>query len=285
MSMTILSGRLLGTAAEIARGAYSEHELRILFLSAGLADHIPDSWYGKPELVASTVESARRAMRDAHDVTAADVLREALDLFVRLVAQRAAPGDPADLDTQGTPFHRLREAARSDGFDLIADCEASDTGPWRSTVTLRGVRLLPLDEPRAPIGKMITVLENDFVRLGMTVALRSYQQAVASLVDQRFESSNAQMRAMFEAVLIHFASQMGFTSTKQGAGGAAIRYLVEKGQLPQNGGGDFIRGLWNISHTNGPHPGTSDAGEASFRLQALTAASRYLIDRFAPNLP
>ncbi|MED7827265.1 hypothetical protein [Streptomyces chiangmaiensis] len=37
-----------------------------------------------------------------------------------------------------------------------------------------------------------------------------------------------------------------------------------------------------ITHTNGPRPGTSDAGEARFRLPALTGVVRCLIDRFTP---
>ena len=45
-------------------------------------------------------------------------------------------------------------------------------------------------------------------------------------------------------------------------------------------GGDFIRGLWQITHTNGPHPGTTTAGEVHFRMLTMTGAARYLIDRF-----
>ncbi|MDX3637125.1 MULTISPECIES: hypothetical protein [Streptomyces] len=72
----------------------------------------------------------------------------------------------------------------------------------------------------------------------------------------------------------------GFSTSRQGARGAAISYLVNQGLLPPDDGGDFVRGLWQITHTNGPHPGTSDAGEARFRLQAVTSAVRYLLDRF-----
>ncbi|MEU2774627.1 hypothetical protein ABZ646_17200 [Streptomyces sp. NPDC007162] len=62
----------------------------------------------------------------------------------------------------------------------------------------------------------------------------------------------------------------------------AIAYLIDQGLLPWWDGGRFVRGLWQITRTDGPHPGSSDAGEARFRLQALTAVVRYLIDRFRP---
>lgn len=87
---------------------------------------------------------------------------------------------------------------------------------------------------------------------------------------------------MFEAVVVHVAAAHGFTSTKQGGGGLSIAHLIDQGLLPEKDGGHFVRGLWQITRTNGPHPGTSDAGEARFRLQALTSAVRYLIDRFTP---
>ncbi len=126
-------------------------------------------------------------------------------------------------------------------------------------------------------------LEADFDRLRMTVAKNSYQQAVHNLVEQRFEAANGQMRSTFEAVIVQVAASRGFTSTKQGDGGPALAYLIDQGHLPERDGGAFIRGLWWITHTNGPHPGTSDAGEAYFRVQAITSAVRYLIDRFLPR--
>lgn len=86
---------------------------------------------------------------------------------------------------------------------------------------------------------------------------------------------------MLEAVIIYVATMKGFVPARQGDGGRAINYLVDEGKfLPPKEGGNYIRGLWSITHTNGPHPGTSPAGEAYFRVQAMTSAARYLIDRF-----
>lgn len=198
---------------------------------------------------------------------------------------RVAPSTPDDAIERGSPFYLLREAARSDGYDLIIDYEESGEAPWDRRATVVGVRLLPMDNPAAPVGDAVTALENELSRLGLTTALNCYEQAVANLVDQRFESCNGQLRAMLEAVVVGVAVRVGFVSSRQGDGGAAIRFLLDQGHLPEKDGGDFIRGLWSITHTNGPHPGTSDAGEAFFRLQSITAASSYLIDRFAPRSP
>ena len=91
------------------------------------------------------------------------------------------------------------------------------------------------------------------------------------------------MRAMLEEVIVQVAVANGFTRTQQGGGGKALTYLIDTMHLlPANDGGEYVRGLWRITHTNGPHPGTSPAGEAHFRVQAMTSAARYLIDRFLP---
>ncbi len=118
------------------------------------------------------------------------------------------------------------------------------------------------------------------MKLGLTVALNHYRQAVQNFVEENFEAANGQLRTMLESVIIHFAEAKGFPRTKQGDGGNAIAYLRDNGHLPERDGGDFVRGLWSITHTNGPHPGTTTAGEVHFRMLTLTGAARYLLDRF-----
>ncbi|MFF3449631.1 hypothetical protein ACFYXJ_21160 [Streptomyces sp. NPDC002667] len=272
----MISSPVIGCAADIAKDVFSKAELELLFMKAGLDGFMPSDSYGKAELVVRTVRGAQQQAADA-DLAA----RKALYEFVRLVAERTAPAEDGDVPA-GTPFWQLREALRSDGLDLVAEYETTEEMWGRSRSRLLGARLLPLDEPRAPLSDEITALEHEFDRLGLTVARNCYRQAVDNLVEQRFEAANGQLRAMFEAVAVYVATAHGFTTTMQGAGGAAIRYLVDQGLLPDNDGGSFVRGLWQITHTNGPHPGASHAGEARFRLQALTGVARYLIDRFTP---
>lgn len=264
--MHVLSSPVIGYAAEIAKDLFPRSDLQLALMKAGLDEFVPKSSYSKQDLMTNTVYAARR--RAATD----SAVQKGLQDFVRLVAERVAP-DHSDFEIQpGTPFWQLREALRADGFDLRAEYAPSGE--------LAGVRLLPLDEPKAPLSGQITALQADFDRLGMQVAENAYRQAVDSLVDQRFEAANGQMRSMFEAVIVYAATTKGFTSTKQGDGGPALAHLIDQGHLPDRDGGSFIRGLWWITHTNGPHPGTSNAGEAHFRMQAITSAARYLIDRF-----
>ncbi|WP_143232877.1 hypothetical protein [Actinoplanes regularis] len=254
--MTFTLARAAGLAGKYA-SMFTSSDLELRFLECGLGLFVPpprsgSQRYAKTELIATTLTGAVKAAgKDS------DVAKGVMELIV-LVAERC------DEDQ----FGRLREATRSGGFDLRrADGEA---------------RLLPLDEPHIPLGESVSALEVDLQRLGMAVAHNHYRQAVDSLTDGRHEAANGQLRAMFEEVVAYLAVQQGFSRTSQGAGGRAITFLVDNGHLPADDGGLYIRGLWKIVQTNGPHPGASPIGEAYFRTHALTAAARYLIDRFAP---
>jgi hypothetical protein len=257
--MTFVLGQAVGHAADLAPSLFTGPRLEILIMKAGLSRFQPPprkgvQRYGKDELVASTVHAAEAAARRG-DLEAIDGLKD----FVCLVAAQATEEN----------LRGLVEAVRAAGFDLR---------------TMDGVtRLLPLDEPASPLSAAITALDADFARLGLATASRHYRQAIDSLMDGRAEATNGQMRAMFEDVIVHVSVAHGFIRTKQGDGGKALNHLIDTGALPANDGGDYIRGLWRITHTNGPHPGTSPAGEAHFRVQAMTSAARYLVDRFLPT--
>jgi hypothetical protein len=68
---------------------------------------------------------------------------------------------------------------------------------------------------------------------------------------------------------------------KAGDGGNAIKYLIQEPALHDNDGGIVLKGLWDMSHTRGSHPGRSDADETRFRLHAITATARLLLHRFS----
>ena len=264
----MLSSVAVGYAADIAIGSFNTGELKLLFMKAGLGDFAFDDPYGKSAQVSTWIGRAARAARDDGDKAAID----GLDEFVRLVGARVAPRQPEAGVDDGSAFWLLREATRSEGYDLLADA----IGPHG---TVR-VRLLPLDHPRVPLSAEVTALEADFADRGLVTAQNHYRQAVRNFVDQDFEAANAMLRAMLEAVVVHAAVSRGFAQSKQGDGGAAIAFLRDQGHLPPRDGGDFIRGLWWITHTNGPHPGTTTAGEVHFRMLTATGAARYLLDRF-----
>lgn len=273
--MRLLSSVVIGCAADAAIHVCHLGDLNILFIRAGLGQFAPGSAYSKSSLVSAGITPALRAAYDG-DESAKDGLNE----FVLLVAELVGPTTPEEEVAPGTAFWKLREAARSDGFDLRADFS-------NDAMSLRiGMRLLPLDEPKMPVSEEITALEADFAQLGMRVALNHYRQAVKNFVEQDFEAANGQLRSMFESVIIHFAAARGFSQTNQGDGGKAIAYLRDNGHLPVREGGDFVRGLWWIVQTNGSHPGTTTAGEVHFRMLTMTGAARYLIDRFgSPDTP
>lgn len=255
-AMAFALNRLIGHAGDVARGR-SASDLEVIFLRCGLGPFMPEprakgQRWAKNELVAATLNGALGAAERGNG----DV-EQGLRAFVCRVAE----------GLHETQFDSLRESAQAASFDLRAvDGE---------------VRLLPLDEPAAPLGGMVTAIEADFDRLGFDIAKSHYRQAIDSLVEGRQEAANSQLRATFEETVVRLAESTGFVRHAQGAGGRAISHLIDHQYLPVGDGGDYIRGLWKIVQTNGPHPGASPAGEAHFRTQALTAAMRYLINRLA----
>jgi hypothetical protein len=276
--MKPLSPKVVGTAADIALGAFNEPGLDILFMKSGLDHFQSGSRWSKGTILTTTVRAALDAVRDG-DTDAADGLRE----FVRLVAEKTAPRQPPTPLEPNRAIRELREVLRADGFDLAVEYEDVEDRNLGPRTVLRGVRLLPLEDPRVPLSDAITALEHDFQRLSMPVALNHYRQAVTLLVDeQHYEAANSCVRSMFEEVICELAASRGRPRAKQGDGGDAIAWLKKEDLLPDRDGGRYIAGLWQMTHTNGPHPGTTTAGEARFRLLALTAAARFLIDKLAP---
>ena len=116
--------------------------------------------------------------------------------FVDLLHQAHLADDFAELLVRGALQSRQvapKDAVPCSGADLRLDDSES--------------RLLPLDEPHAPLGDLITALEADVDRLSMSTARNHNRQAVDSVVDGRHEAANSQLRAMFEKVVAHLAAK------------------------------------------------------------------------------
>lgn len=101
----------------------------------------------------------------------------------------------------------------------------------------------------------------------------------------QYEASNGQLRTMLEALVVGLAKDK--TACKgqgqAGEGGKAIAHIVTTGALPEQDGGKMLQGLWKMTHTNGPHPGQSNADEARMRMQLITATARFLLNHFQPE--
>ena len=143
-----------------------------------------------------------------------------------------------------------------------------------------------------PLAPEITALESELAARGYNVALNHYRHAVDGLVNKKYESANGDLRAAFEDLVTRLAEdQAGYQRTVDKAtgqpranqGGAAVKHLLDGGHVPEKDGGKLLQGLWDMTHTNGSHPGQSDAEEARFRMQVVTAVARFLLRHFPPK--
>ncbi|MFI0983597.1 hypothetical protein ACH4SP_42145 [Streptomyces sp. NPDC021093] len=176
----------------------------------------------------------------------------------------------------------LREALRSDGYELQTDVN----GQGRSAC-----RLLPSEPEAAPLAPQITALEAELAARGYADALGHYRLTVKHFAEQDHASSNGQLRAALESLIVNLAvDHTGYVDNNQANQGTnAINTLyVKSGKppavlgkpLPERDGGAMLHGIWHISHTNGSHPGLSDAQEARIRMQLITGLAQFLLRHF-----
>jgi len=180
-------------------------------------------------------------------------------------------------------MNELQERLRADGLELG---EKNNSTPGRFR---RSYQLLPTDPTPVPLPQEITALEAELTARGYTIALNHYQHAVDGLVNQKYESANGDLRAALEDLVTRLAEDhTGYQRVldkktgqpRANQGGLAIAHLVDGGHLAEADGGKLLQGLWAMTHTNGSHPGQSDAEESRFRMQVITGVARFLLKNF-----
>lgn len=192
-------------------------------------------------------------------------------LFARLIAEKRTNHPPHISEREES---ELFEALLADGYELS----------WEGTTDyVKCCQLRPTDASPVPLAGEISALEWELGVRGYDVALNHYRQAVATY-DAHNESANSQLRTTLEELVMRLAEDHTTYSRpvgKAGDGGCAIRTLRGHQRLADSDGGVLLDGLWKMTHTNGSHPGRSDARETRFRLHVITATALLLLHRFS----
>jgi hypothetical protein len=271
--MKTLSDPTLGLLVRIGDKPMSTRNIKTLMMETGIFEY-GDREDNKAELLRSRLVGARAAA-DAGDGEA----RRALLAFVEGLVGHVAGSTLKEPDW----MDELQERLRADGLELR---EEPGPAPGRYG---SGYKLLPTDPAPVALPQEISALEGDLTARGYTIALNHYRHAVDGLVNKKYESANSDLRAAFEDLVTRLAEDCaGYqraldNKTGQPAanqGGRAVAHLVDKGHLPEKEGGKLLQGIWAMTHTNGSHPGQSDAEEARFRMQVVTAVARFLLKHF-----
>lgn len=174
-------------------------------------------------------------------------------------------------------LQELQDALLADGYQLTRVGEEGPRHYIRCTI-------LPTDTGPIPLAAEVSALETDLAKRGYTTVLDHYRQAVDSFIHRNYGAANGQLRTALEALVVQVAiDHASYTSNgKANQGGLAIKHLVDNDHVPERDGGGMIHGVWQMTHTKGSHPGPSTVDEASIRMQLITAAVRFLLNRF-PN--
>lgn len=271
--MTTLSDPTLGLLIREGAPVLTASHIKTLMMDADIFQY-GNRDDNKDELLRSRLVGAREAAQ-AGDNKAQRALLAFVQSFIGRVAGRRV--------FEPEWIGELQERLRADGLDLQAVATRKGSAPYRH------YQLLPTDPTPVPLAQELTALEAELGIRGYTTALNHYRQAVDGLLHGKYESANSDLRAALEDLVTRLAEDhTGYqrvldTRTGQpraNQGRQAVNHLVNGGYLPENDGGKLIQGLWAMTHTNGSHPGQSDAEEARFRMEIITSVVRFLLKYF-----
>lgn len=243
---------------------YGHSAIGTLLLMAGLSKYDP----GKETLDGKGINREAR-LTTAIQKAPGEIRDKALKkLTVRLCEDKASEEIPEWVDKL---VAELREA----GLALHFEVGETRKNSWSDPKPLYTWRLGPLGRDEIPLTGQAGQLEQLLLKHSLDVAAKHYSQAFDKAGN--FESSNGQLRTAFEEVLLEIADRStNWTRTTQG--GDALSVLKDKGIFVE-GEHEYFKGLWKLSHKDGPHPGLTTHAEAEFRFHAITAAIYFLIHR------
>jgi hypothetical protein len=269
--MTTPTPSTLAILIEVAAERHTWPQLSIMLDRAGLNQFVAGG--------SSKLERVRLALhRACTDAEEGDAqAHRALLNFVNRVVTVNVP----DPDEAPPWFGELREALLADGYDLTWEPMTGTVGNSGSPNVTYKIHLT--DAPPTPLRPEASALEAELVSRGYTTVLQYYRDAVDNLINHKYTSANGDLRTTFEDLVTRLAEDHGQFERppRANTGAEAIKHIVEGGHLPKRDGGTMLQGLWQMIQTNGPHPGQTDADEARWRMQMITATARFLLKHFS----
>ena len=268
--MRVLSDPTLGLVMEAAADRFTGSDLKTLLMQANVYQYGKKEG-NKQELLRSRLLGARDYAEAHSDADA----RLALLTFIRMLVERTVD----DPENAWPWFGPLREALLADGHALT--WEAREPDRWNDDKATN-FQILPTDAGPVPLATEISALEAELRSRGYDQALNHYQQAIAAFDRHEYEAANSQVRTTLEDLVTRLAEDhTGYPRpARANTGTEAIRHMIQGGYIRERDGGTMLSGLWQMIQTNGPHPGQTDADEARWRMQMVTATARFLLKTF-----
>jgi hypothetical protein len=229
----------------IDRG-FSHADIGTLLLEAGADDWAPDQWSNKQTRLQQVFAGMRKDASPASE-------KAGLELARLVLVRGDSSWGRADW------FDDVEAALAADGWEYDSDAE----------------RLAPT-VPGAKVAEEVEHVERELKARGWTTAAGHYRQALEAFGAGNWASANAQLRSLLEDLFPLAAEEVSGKRPREVR--AALDGLVKRKFLA-DGEYDFARGLWQLCQSRGSHPGLSDEEEARFRLVAVTAYCRFLLDR------
>ena len=117
------------------------------------------------------------------------------------------------------------------------------------------------------------------------------EQAVGAHVRGDWAAANGQIRTFIESLVMEVAIALGIANAETLTTENRLRALAKNGFLSADSkewsgdGKGFVNGLRRMLHTDGAHPGLSDADDATFRLHVALVTARLWLRRLEVTKP
>ncbi|MFC9081905.1 hypothetical protein ACFTY7_33870 [Streptomyces sp. NPDC057062] len=278
--MQTLSTRTLSRMIKIAK-RLPKSDILDLIMEADLWSTSINEEGNRQEILRTALMGARASAIEDDDVQA----HQGLLAFAGSLFESELVREVGDLVTE---LAELSESLRTDGWEVI---DRTDPNSNAATAERHRVRIVRADSAQVYLRQETNALEHELEARGYKKALGHYREALSSFAGQKHASSNGQLRTALEALVVSLAvDHTGYEDNgRANQGGTALKTLYSRDApgpviigkpLPTRDGGTLIQGVWDISHTNGSHPGLSDAQEARIRMQLITGVMMFLLRHF-----
>lgn len=154
--------------------------------------------------------------------------------------------------------------------------------------------LLPEELVVANVESELERLLNHF---NMNIALVHLEQAIVNYQNGNWAAANGQFRPFFENLMVEIHNRLLPNRATQDYGQAfndltnghilnppffssTLNEIASVGMDKP-----FVPGLWKRLHPQGPHPGTSDEEDCTFRYHTCIIFARYVLSRLENRLP
>jgi hypothetical protein len=199
-----------------------------------------------------------------------EIVKDLVSEYLREIKSSLNPWEDDDDSRFAKEFPRLSRSLERDGFTVVNY------------------------ELKMQFPKSVSVVKNEdevfslLDKHGFTIPRKHLEQAIEAHANGRWEAANGQLRAFLEGLFDEMADKI-YGSDAKNQPSTVKRDWLGRTNPPlfdpnlneiANDGKNFINGLFKRLHPAGPHAGSSDSEDSTFRLHLVLFSASYYLRKF-----